>query len=571
MTGITPFHGSRTPRLRQIREDLESDKVFDVIGDVFPANLLEKMFRAHYAGRMKEAEITERVLSELDAARIRDIAHSTLEGLAKRELNLSAIVGRTAEAKERRLVPEVIEDFARQASTLVHLPMREEKAAPHVYRVGKVPPRLLIRGAANEKRFGVLAKEYGRIVFDKKLLADDATVEWVTPGHALFEALRADLSDKVADDLRRGAVFYDLQTKDAYRLDVFVASVNDGRGHSLHKRLFVVRAGYELASAPLKMGQLHLAVTPPTQGSLPLAQERRLTLSVRQPTIFLDLIPAKGIAPPVVGGFPNRAEAEAALFTQALQPWVEEVRKARERESDNVRDHVQISLNELINRAQVQLGDLQDRVDQGDSTSGLAGLMAQAESHVEELNQRLERRLAELDMERLCTVADIEHIGQAWVLPHPDRNEPEVASMVSDADIERVAVEKAVAYEQSLGWEVTSVEAENRGYDLLSRKPHPTEAGAFDASRFIEVKGRAGVGEVALSSNEFKTATRLGDDYFLYVVFNCASTPELHTIQNPVRLGWKPVVRVEHYHATVSAILGGATDDTRTASDGDRT
>jgi CheY-like chemotaxis protein len=33
------------------------------------------------------------------------------EGLAKRELNLSAIVGRTAEARERRLVPEVVESF----------------------------------------------------------------------------------------------------------------------------------------------------------------------------------------------------------------------------------------------------------------------------------------------------------------------------------------------------------------------------------------------------------------------------------------------------------------------------
>jgi hypothetical protein len=32
-----------------------------------------------------------------------------LEGLAKRELNLSAIVGKRVEAIERRLVPEVIE------------------------------------------------------------------------------------------------------------------------------------------------------------------------------------------------------------------------------------------------------------------------------------------------------------------------------------------------------------------------------------------------------------------------------------------------------------------------------
>ena len=81
--------------------------------------------------------------------------------------------------------------------------------------------------------------------------------------------------------------------------------------------------------------------------------------------------------------------------------------------------------------------------------------------------------------------------------------------MVSDAEIERIAVQEAIRYENALGWEVTSVETENRGYDLLSRKPHPSEPGAYVASRFIEVKGRAGVGEVGLSSNEFKTAQRL--------------------------------------------------------------
>ena len=65
--------------------------------------------------------------------------------------------------------------------------------------------------------------------------------------------------------------------------------------------------------------------------------------------------------------------------------------------------------------------------------------------------------------------------------------------------------------------------------------------------RFIEVKGRAGVGEVALSANEYKTAERLKQDYWLYVVFNCGGTPEVHPIQDPARLGWEPVVAVEHY------------------------
>ena len=36
-------------RLREIRSELGTDQVFDVVGEVFPANLLEKLFREMYA------------------------------------------------------------------------------------------------------------------------------------------------------------------------------------------------------------------------------------------------------------------------------------------------------------------------------------------------------------------------------------------------------------------------------------------------------------------------------------------------------------------------------------------
>ena len=100
----------------------------------------------------------------------------------------------------------------------------------------------------------------------------------------------------------------------------------------------------------------------------------------------------------------------------------------------------------------------------------------------------------------------------------------------------------------SRGWEVESVESDNRGFDLISRKPHPHDPKTFTDVRFIEVKGRVVIGEVALSDNEFKTAERLKNDFWLYVVFNCGAKPELHFIQDPVRLGWQPVVQVAHYH-----------------------
>ena len=46
------------------------------------------------------------------------------------------------------------------------------------------------------------------------LLPSDPTLEWVTPGHPLFEVVREDVVDRVAEHLRKGAIFYNLQSKE---------------------------------------------------------------------------------------------------------------------------------------------------------------------------------------------------------------------------------------------------------------------------------------------------------------------------------------------------------------------
>src|SRR5690606_20221564 len=98
-------------RLAEIKEELGTDKVFDVVGEMLPSNALEKMFREMYAKRLDVSDISDRIVKDIDPERFRRITGSTLEGLAKKELNLSALVGKSVEAKERRLVPEVVEDF----------------------------------------------------------------------------------------------------------------------------------------------------------------------------------------------------------------------------------------------------------------------------------------------------------------------------------------------------------------------------------------------------------------------------------------------------------------------------
>ena len=61
----------------------------------------------------------------------------------------------------------------------------------------------------------------------------------------------------------------------------------------------------------------------------------------------------------------------------------------------------------------------------------------------------------------------------------------------------------------------------------------------------------------AVSENAYRTAERLKNDYWLYAVFNCAGTPGLHLIQNPSRLGWQPVVTVEHYQISPRSLVEG--------------
>ena len=520
-------------RIAEIEADLDpkrTGKVFNVLGEVFPANQLEKMLRDMYAhNQMTEELIKQRIVEQVDPEHFRSITNSTLEGLAKRELNLSAIVGKSAEAKERRLVPEVIEDFFLQAAPITGVEVGEQGKGQHTYRVPKVPRHLWPIGERLEPRFGKLGREYKQVVFDKEILKKLPTYDWVTPGHPLFEAVREDLLENVRAEMDKGAVFYDVHRSIPARLSVYSAAIRDGLGHVLHRRLFIV------------------------------LEEITGILTVRQPTLLLDLVPAPaGTHVPADPG-KDQTSLEHFLVQEALEPFLAEVAAQRGKEIQTVAHHLEISLNELIHRQNLKLAELIDQQQSGDTSPLLAANTKQAEDRLDELNGRLEGRQRELQKERNCTISDIQRHGTAWVLPHPERATPNVAALVRDDEIERIAVDAVIAYERARGWEVESVEKDNRGFDLISRRPHPEDAKTAIEVRFIEVKGRSAIGEVALTSNEYKTAQRLKLDYWLYVVFDCAGTPGINVVRDPAQLDWQPIVKIEHYQVKPQAILDVAT------------
>src|ERR1017187_1624908 len=285
-------------RVRAIEDDLDPKRmgtVFNVLGDVFASNQLEKMLRDMYARNLTEDVIKSRIVEQVDTDRFRKIAHSALEGLAKRELNLSAILGKSAEAKERRLVPEVVEDFFLQAAPLTGIYPKEIQKDKHVFRVGRIPRTLWPVGERLEPRFGKLGREYKQVAFDKRFLTDDPTLEWVTPGHSLFESVRENVWERVQTDLNRGTLFYDINRNEPGRLDVFSAAISDGRGNTLHRRLFIVET--EMSGA----------------------------MTVRQPTLFLDLALAPASDAPKAPentALPELDRVEHALVEEALQPFL---------------------------------------------------------------------------------------------------------------------------------------------------------------------------------------------------------------------------------------------------------
>ncbi len=515
-------------RIRQIEDDLDPEhmgKIFNVLGEVFPANQIERKLREMYAQNLEEREIISWIVDETDKQRFEKITHSTLEGLAKTHLNLSAIIGKREEAKERRLVPEVVTDFFIRGGKCCGLKLQEIGKKSSLYRVGKVPRLLFPIGDRLEPAYGMLGREYKEICFDKEVLKAHPTVEWVTPGHPLFESVRYYVLEEAEEDIRSGAVFYDLQREIPAVFDVFSASVIDGLGNTIHERLFVVES--------FGNGEVR----------------------IRQPTVFLDLVPAEEIGEIPVVPLPEHEDVEGHLYSLALTPFLQEVAKERAHEVATIRSHLEASLMELINRENLRLGELDDRQRAGDPDPLLAANIASSDRRLEELNHRRTTRLNELKKEETMSLGNIRHIGRALVLPHPERDSTELRPMRRDTEIEKIAIEASIAYEKAQGYEVESVEHLDCGFDLKSRKYDPVDRSIVVDVRFIEVKGRARVDDVFLSNNEYEAAVRHKDDYWLYAVYNCASTPEVHPIRNPARMNWQPIIKVVHYQAKREEVL----------------
>ena len=290
----------------------------------------------------------------------------------------------------------------------------------------------------------------------------------------------------------------------------------DGLGHVVHERLFAVE--------------------------VPESGEPRL----QEPSLLGNFSPAERPAElPAAAYLP---EATTWLHDHALAPFLEETAKDRLSEVDRVAAHVELSLTELLQRADEEIGRAATDVDL--KLAGAEGRLAMAESRHSELLARRERRRTELERERALSLQGVERLASVLVLPHPERESPEVRNLRPNFATEASAMRVVMEHEQAKGRQVYDVSEKNLGYDVTS-----LDLASGDL-RLIEVKGiGATTGTILLTPNERRVAQDRRDCYWLYIVTDCNTTPQLQEpIRDPARFAWNEVTKVAHYYLAVNAM-----------------
>jgi hypothetical protein len=183
-----------------------------------------------------------------------------------------------------------------------------------------------------------------------------------------------------------------------------------------------------------------------------------------------------------------------------LDPYLADLQARRSEETAIIRDYLTRSFDVLIARSQGQLMKYEQKAARGKDM----GLRIQEERrHLDDLRQRQRTRLADNERAAILSLGAPQLLGVAAVVPV--ETSPIVSGFSGDTpmrrsdEVEMAAMAHVEAYERWRGWRTEDVSDEARGYDILSHGPD-------DDVRYIEVKGRAGVGSVELSANEWLKA-----------------------------------------------------------------
>ncbi len=358
--------------------------------------------------------------------------------------------------------------------------------------------------------------ERARDRFTVQRPGSNRNVIWLHPGEPVFETIRAEAAQRLKGAGMRGAVFVDPDAENPYLLHLARITVRRrsdpeledfNREEILETRLVAAQQqeGGDLEECPVE----RLLLLKPARGGLPPAAQR-LAMdgeSRREETrSFISERVAREL------GLARRRKLMASLA---------------ERERFLLRGYDYREAELATARARHR-----NKAKKGNRKAIEA--LEDVKSRQRELGLRREQALAHLRREPdLIGAGDVEFIAHVLVVPSQDP----LDKQRHDADVEEIAMGISRAYEEAAGATVHDVHTPDRaravgltdypGFDMLSIRPDGERRG-------IEVKGRAAVGDVEVSANEWARACNLRDGYWIYAVYDCAGpAPRLARVRDP--------------------------------------
>jgi len=499
-------------KLELIRDQLGSDKVFDVIGRLFEGVSFGDYLAQAAAG--EEGEVLRQIEGSLTSEQV--------VALEQRERSLYGAGGevrralpelrkQTGEEHYRRLIPGYIYRFVERTAPLLGLRVEGDPEEAFALEATRPRARDFLLSALETYAAGAR----NRLTVVKPDFHGDAV--WLHPGEPVFDRLAQAIIVRHGEQGLRGAVFIDPYAEEPYLAHAALVTVEQGASSG--------EEGAAAAGTRILESRL-VGLRQSAEGDIEEWPVERLLL----------LRGAPGFAP---GGEPLAAlarklspAAEEYVRAEVLEQLVQAQRRRILADLPDRQAHVRRGYGFQAAELAARRANLVADVRAGDANAQRE--LARVKARQRSLNAARRRRLAELEAEAdQVRGGEVEFIAHALVVPASD---PEIVEQF-DVQVEKVAMEVAAAFEKSRGARVQDVSRpylarraglpDWPGFDILSAAPG-------DAVRNIEVKGRARAGAVEMTDNEWARACNLRDDYWLYVVFDCATShPRLIRVRDP--------------------------------------
>lgn len=497
-------------KLEAIRRELNSDKVFDVVGRLFEGISL-KEFLIQAITEDNADTVAERLEGTLTKEQIRAIEEKEKKIYGEGgdvERLLPSLRQEIEHERFRRLLPGYIRRFLEEAAPLIGIGIdgdMEDSFSLRAVRTGAMDrlwPALEIYPQDQRTKLTLFRPENSNHAI------------WLHPGEPFFERFREHVCSALRQRALKGGVFIDPTANSAYL--VHVGQITVARKPDPERRFFKDKETLESRLVALRQKE---------DGEFEEC-----------PVEYLLLLKGGTGIPVVLRRFAmsgNSSRELALVEMERIASILKEQHRVRIQES--IRDRESF-IRRGFSYQDAELAAVRARYSERARADDpkAKGELTRIRERQRSLSIRNADALAAVRLEPdLVSLDHISFLGHALVVPSAD---PEDRRRHDDV-VEALAVKLAWSYEEALGSRVKDVSTpafarvagltDNPGFDLLSIRPGPKELA-------IEVKGRAGIGDVEITQNEWAKACNLRERYWLYVAFNCASPqPRLLRIQDP--------------------------------------